>query len=112
MKIYIELDSLSLTQQRDIYLVLKEKFENPSEVKPKGKNRVSKTILRRKLVEFPRDLKPSAIKILSAAGIDTIGDLCRCKPSDIYNMRGLSQGTVVTAEIFLDYWGLTLKRER
>ena len=112
MKICIELDSLSLTQQRDIYLVLKDKFENPLEVKSPGKNLPLKTVLQKKLADFPGDFKPKVTKILSAGGITTIGDLRLCTESNICNMRGLSIGYALKFGIFLGHFGLTLKKEK
>ena len=108
-KITLDIEFLTLDQQRELFLHLKAKFEPGAPIIKAAQNSNTDELSSQKIEQF--EFPNKAYIFLKAMGISTIGEICQYKQSDFLRIRGMGKGTVLAIESILGDYGLKLKDE-
>ena len=107
MIIALNLYTLSLEKQKEIYLALKEKFENPPFKDPPL---TADDLLNSELDDYREMNKHTHIfNILKFSGIHTVRQLTQTSKQDLTSLRGFGKRSLEQVEDFLQVRGLSLK---
>src|SRR5450432_3232990 len=109
MQIMINLNALNLKAQKEMYLALKQKFENPpfaNEVQLTGE-----ALKDLELADF-REISTHVFNILKFARIHTVRALIQTSQEDLDVLRGFGKRSMEQVEQFLLERGLSLSPGR